>query len=688
MKMKMKFDKKAVLGLLFQYGEHVVFACVVLCFLFFVYASFARERYDKTPQDLIKAASNAENAIDRTELPPSEDKEPIPETIERISGKLTVGDYAITTPFNAPIFEPRSLRGVPSLYTVEALRGTAGVGCFGTSTGGGMGGMGGPAMGGMPGMGGRNQADLDEEREPMGKRWVMLTGLVNLKKQTEAYKECFKDVGEKNPQTDQAPAYYAFWIERAEITDADSEENLKWEQPYRSLIQEMNKCGGISGTGFGASNNLLAPNFIHPRLTFPLPTLADRDWDQAVAHPPEIPLLGYGDETMMQTLEPDQEKEVPVDPDDPGFELERARGATGGRMGMGPGGMGPGGMMPGRMGPGMEGGMMPGRMGPGMEGGMGVRGRGGMGQFGMTAQELSPYLLFRFIDLNVEPGRQYRYRVCIGFYNPNYDFKPRFLISELQQIIEADKTREPAKKEWKKYIKSEWSEPSDVISVPRDDQLLLAEVSTSQKFDSEPKAKIMAVHWDMQNGVEVSADFDDIRRGMVADFLDHKLKDPEPEKGPGLMGGPGMGRPGMGMPGMMGPGMMEGGPGAKQAAKKAAKKQRPTKAKKGRDDEDLLGGGRGGFGGARPAWGADDRRPEKVDFKTECLVLDMRGGERLAGKNRDLNAPGEILLLDPDGNLVIRNDVEDFDQYLKQKYPPKREFRMGGRGPGMMAPGM
>ena len=116
------------------------------------------------------------------------------------------------------------------------------------------------------------------------------------------------------------------------------------------------------------------------------------------------------------------------------------------------------------------------------------------------------------------------------------------------------------------------------------------------------------------------------------------------------MGGPGMGM-GMGMEGGMdGPGM---------------------------------GMGMGmGFGGAK-------QLPKKVDFKTECLVLDMRGGERLPGKTR-LNGPGEILLLDPDGNLVVRNDVTDFDQIKNQTHPPMpRSGYGGGRGmEGMMYPGM
>jgi hypothetical protein len=84
-------------------------------------------------------------------------------------------------------------------------------------------------------------------------------------------------------------------------------------------------------------------------------------------------------------------------------------GSPDGGMG-GPGRGGPGGMMPG--GPG---GMMPGGPGgmPGMPGGMGYR-----------TQPDTDFLLMRFLDVDVRPGYTYQYRVRLRLKNPNYGKKP------------------------------------------------------------------------------------------------------------------------------------------------------------------------------------------------------------------------------------------------------------------------
>jgi hypothetical protein len=61
-----------------------------------------------------------------------------------------------------------------------------------------------------------------------------------------------------------------------------------------------------------------------------------------------------------------------------------------------------------------------------------------------------------------------------------------------------------------------------------------------------------------------------------------------------------------------------------------------------------------------------DREPETVDYLTDCWLLDMSGGNRLPGKAR-LFEPSMLLWLDSQGRLVVRNDVDDAEEYAKYK---------------------
>ena len=58
------------------------------------------------------------------------------------------------------------------------------------------------------------------------------------------------------------------------------------------------------------------------------------------------------------------------------------------------------------------------------------------------------------------------------------------------------------------------------------------------------------------------------------------------------------------------------------------------------------------------------------EFKTDTLVLDVAGGAKLPGRDiRDvLMGPGEMLLMDSGGNLVVRDEMGDAPAYFSHKY--------------------
>jgi hypothetical protein len=81
---------------------------------------------------------------------------------------------------------------------------------------------------------------------------------------------------------------------------------------------------------------------------------------------------------------------------------------------------------------------------------------------------------------------------------------------------------------------------------------------------------------------------------------------------------------------------------------------------------------------------------ESFNFLTGMTVVDIRGGEKLA-MTKDMQTPSRMLLMDPSGELVIRNELNDADAVKMHRAifaKPKRragemdEEMMRGRGRG------
>ena len=56
-----------------------------------------------------------------------------------------------------------------------------------------------------------------------------------------------------------------------------------------------------------------------------------------------------------------------------------------------------------------------------------------------------------------------------------------------------------------------------------------------------------------------------------------------------------------------------------------------------------------------------------VDYITDAITLDLRGGERLLGRDRTMTGPGRILLLDHEGILIVRDELDDQTRYVQQR---------------------
>ncbi len=62
-----------------------------------------------------------------------------------------------------------------------------------------------------------------------------------------------------------------------------------------------------------------------------------------------------------------------------------------------------------------------------------------------------------------------------------------------------------------------------------------------------------------------------------------------------------------------------------------------------------------------------DKQKVKLNlgFESNILVLDIYGGNDLGTRRKEIpiTEPGEILLLDSNGNMTVRSEIDDFDQY-------------------------
>jgi hypothetical protein len=667
MKAKLKIDRKAIQEFFVQHTEKIVFAGVVVCFALIVYSAAAREMFPVasnqriTPDKLASYAGDAKEGWEQRV--PDREKYKTPNYLA-IAGRSRIpieeSIYRLEKPFDRSVIQQRRKRGEPPLYAVEGLRGSAGSGrvsmvrqmdTAATPVAAGRGGASrvAPTMG---------AATLVQ-----GQRWVVLTGLVPLEKQIQDYYDYFKTAQLRTPND--VPVYVGYQVQRVEVSGADAGGPPDWSksETFYSGTTITEATSSWAQTSY-MSQEVADPKFLDKdqRLFFPLPPLVDGQWDESVVHKPEIPLLqqvyqGYP-ETGVAT--PEGEKI-----DDP----YRVQGQTPGYSGSSERYYGPRPVAPpravfddrtysaraiGPMGPGtyMPGPPMPGHYAAGPYGaGAYLPGQAGQGL---------KYQLFRFFDLKVAAGKRYRYRVRLVLQNPNLGVTDRYLSDEVlakkQQIEEqAEKMKagllgperraiqkqqidEQAEKmksagdtkeantillKWRN-IESDWSDPTDVISVPRDSRLLAISVQPPPRTAEEPSGQVMVVSWVKDQGIEAFRE-ESVDRGKVANF------------------------PGCHFPEIKQP---------RKPAKKA-----PGELPIYTPPEYLEGG---------------LEEPSPVDYLTDTLVLDMDGGGVLPGKDR-LTRPGAILLLDPDGTLVVRHELDDLAECNKCR---ERNLPPGQGGPG------
>ncbi len=679
--MKAKSKNKSGAGLkgfFIYHGEKLLVVAFVLLALWMAFSGLTGYKpLAWQPQELVQAANQADEHIKNSKVTPREIDDKlfiVPYDDKATWIKKDVNSVAFVTDkkWEPTLFPDKFKREVPTIYAVESLRAIPGCGPILSidrtpkptgAAAGRMGGMTGGMTGGadmMGGMGGTSGTKL------VAKKWIVLTGLIPIKKQLSHYLSKFSESMFTSPMID-TPQFLAYQIERSEYDPANPGK-LDWKKidAVRQYTTELNDWAGMGSEQVDRS--YLAPMMSGTvPMAYPLPPMPTKLYGEEIAYPPYVPLLSDSLVESMEKQEALLEKYKEFKPVDEAQLIEMrtkggmgmpgggmgmpggGMGMTGGGMGMTGGGMGMsgGGMGMSGGGMGMSGGGM-GMTGGGMGmsgGGMGMTG-GGMGMTGggmgmgtrrgvnptgiMAEQDvyeyeppsLVDYYLFRFFDFDISDEKSYVYRVKLIALNPNFKLNPKYLEDE-------NSNKDPV-------LYSEFSAPSQPMSAGRMSRVLVKEVigPATKRAYQETYARLLPIYFDLDDANEwVSNDEKPVYPGMVANFRSTSCFNS------------GSSRTQTGGLGGMGPGGGSGG---------------------------TLGGGRGTAGAKK---GPENKT---VDIVSDVCFLGSYGGFLVEGSDR---SPAKVLLMDANGTVMLRDLGKDLDESQKYtKTPTGPRGGMGGMG--------
>jgi hypothetical protein len=385
MKLKFNFDKKAIGRFFLEHSEKMLLGAFILVFAIIIYgAAVRRDKFDKIPSELVANCGKAKQSLDGErpdllnellkEQQAREDKGDYKKEADKIAKfneqGINVKPYECGA-LDKPLFGQRGKRGQPELYDVEELRAAADFGAFQVVD---------ASSGGAPvappsRTGGRTPpvARAVGNTVIRGKHWVVITGLVPVDMQANAYRKALGDAVAYDPVND-VPTYVDYTVERAEINSPADEINPDFTKKFNSAEAENE----AKKDWLQPQTEVVESKYTDPILTFPLGPLQNRAWGANVAHASKIPLLNSG---------MDGETGDRADAENPAAEAVPAADPHRGQTGIRGGPRNPN-----------------------------VRTDRGAGYGG----EAAAYKLLRFFDFNVEPGKSYIYRVRLALKNPNF----------------------------------------------------------------------------------------------------------------------------------------------------------------------------------------------------------------------------------------------------------------------------
>ena len=526
----------------------------------------------------------------------------------------------------------------PSGNAIGGMGAMGGMGDMAGPMGGAMGGMEGGMGGAMGGMEGGVDTGSDEEKGTpvaVAQTIVGVTALVPFKKQFDEFERTLAMRSGYDARRDR-PDYIYMTVQRVDITD--NPQQAEGEYAWANLLNT--KAHNIVAEKWhGTAGEIVDSTHLNEYISLSCPPVMLRDINDLLRHP-EIPLAGQAPTNeVVPEEETDDEPEETVDSNIPGSgrKPKRNNNADGGMMGGMGGAMGGMGDMSGMGGMGGAMGGMGDMSGMGMGGMMGGMG-GDMGA--LLSADIPDYKMVRFFDFSAKIGRTYRYRVQLWLEDPNLpntnaedeypDHRP-----PSEQTLNADalnrvKALKAGDNAIPFYRLTEWSQPCEAITIPNPTMLAAGSVEAAR----ESRSPTGQTYVDAEPTGTIKPIVFDPKRAVDVPF--------------------------------------------DRSVNRGALLNFTADAEYGHPILEVINGLPG------------------FEFQTDIMVGDLRGGdqlfkgtnyEKMFEKDNIITAPGEFILFDKDGNLLVHSEIDDVKLWQRYNYQPDAtEDNTGGGMGGMGGP--
>ncbi|HEY5312776.1 MAG TPA: hypothetical protein VIK18_09660 [Pirellulales bacterium] len=357
-----RIDSARIKQFFVAHGEKIAFGIFGLAFLWLCYSAYETSGYDKTPKDLAETAQFTRTTVESQPWNPVDwqIKIPNPPYVKQVEVAMKPVDakpFLLATLFDPPIRENKVRRDEPKFLAVRELRATFGFG-----------------------------AVKPKKEIPLGKQWVVITGLLPVVEQAQEYENLFNNAWYNNPNLD-TPQWLDFQVERAVVASAGGgHEQWAAIDVHAAISSEFDQF-------FQERPEVIDKKFQERSMCDPVPPLLGREPDESMAHPPEIPFALQVKDKDNAQKQPEPVADKAVNPLLGGNDQQR-------RVVVIP------------------------------------RGDGKAAE-----AEVVPFRMFRFFDYTVENDRMYRYRVKVALKNPNLNVAKRFL--KRPELAEGERRESP-----------------------------------------------------------------------------------------------------------------------------------------------------------------------------------------------------------------------------------------------------